>query len=440
MAGRLKFPHVEGARMQSCRRIRRSSAASLAASLVAGAVALGVLAGCGPQSSAAAKPSSKDSAAETASAPAADAPAPIAGNGGKSAAHATSKAEAPAAAKMASASSPGAGRDEPKDAVSKVAPMTIGELVPRRDLWPSKVALVKPFALSPSEKFAAGQEFDLYDVMGATIALDTGQDLIEVPTGDTDILARASAFRATLTPEESALTDKTLVARPELWPTRVKLTHTLRFDDGTEVKAGKEVSLRKFEPDGSLNLGDRSIAVFFKALPHETDVITRARERLKLPEKERTPFFARSIAASLEPLRAGASAPAAGANLENADYIVVLRARLGCERCAGFAPDLAAFYQRVKAEHPNFEVVFYSDDKNVDDAHKVASSEKFPGRILGFDRKMEAADLSSQSGELLPLVFVYDKNGKLVTKNHPNGGKPAAKDVLATLEQKLAAR
>ena len=89
------------------------------------------------------------------------------------------------------------------------------------------------------------------------------------------------------------------------------MTHTLRFNDGTEVKAGKEVSLRKFEPDGSLNLGDRSIPVFFNAQPHETDVIARARERLKLPEKERTPFFARSIAASLEPLPAGANAPAA---------------------------------------------------------------------------------------------------------------------------------
>ena len=81
---------------------------------------------------------------------------------------------------------------------------------------------MKPFALSPTEKFAAGKEFDLYDVMGATIALDTGKDLIEVPTGDTDILARASAFRATLTPEELALTDKTLLTRPELWPTRLR--------------------------------------------------------------------------------------------------------------------------------------------------------------------------------------------------------------------------
>ena len=90
-------------------------------------------------------------------------------------------------------------------------------------------------------------------------------------------------------------------------------------------------------------------------------------------------------------------------------------------------------------EHPNFEVVFYSDDKNVDDAHKVAVNEKFPGRVLGFDRKMEVADLSSQSGELLPLVFVFDKNGKVVAKNDPRGGKPAAADVLVMLEKKLKA-
>ena len=93
----------------------------------------------------------------------------------------------------------------------------------------------------------------------------------------------------------------------------------------------------------------------------------------------------------------------------------------------------------MKPTHPNFEAVFYSDDKNAGDAREVFAHEKLPGRAIAYDRRVEAADLSTrQTGQLLPLVYLYDKSGKLVANNHPDGGSPSASDVLAMLEKKLA--
>ena len=42
-----------------------------------------------------------------------------------------------------------------------------------------------------------------------------------------------------------------------------------------------------------------------------------------------------------------------------------------------------------------------------------------------------------QNGDLLPLVWLYDRNGKVVGRNQQAGGKPVAEDLLATLEKKL---
>ena len=58
-----------------------------------------------------------------------------------------------------------------------------------------------------------------------------------------------------------------------------------------------------------------------------------------------------------------------------------------------------------------------------------------PGR---FDRRFAAADLAEQTGELLPLVYLYDRAGNMVARNSPNGGQPSATDILALLESKLA--
>src|SRR5262245_65692181 len=93
----------------------------------------------------------------------------------------------------------------------------------------------------------------------------------------------------------------------------------------------------------------------------------------------------------------------------------------------------------MKPPHPEFEAVFVSADFNAADMKKLQAREKLPGVAVAYDKRLEAAELGTltQNGELLPLVYLYDRNGKMVTRNQGAGGKPSAEDVLAVLEQKL---
>jgi hypothetical protein len=319
-----------------------------------------------------------------------------------------------------------------KPAAPKPPQIDLGELLVTRDLWPPKVALTTPMTIAPGVTLPVGHELSLYEFNGGDIVLDDGEEIFECPASSTDVVERASAIKAKLTPEQLALNDNTIASHPELWPVSVTMTRRMQFQNGALVPVGREVTVRSVRI-GWANLYDRELADHFQAEIFETDLIARARERMLLPESERTSFLSRSIAAVLEP-----SASSGDASLEQADYLLVYRARKGCTRCSAFAPELAKFYERVKKEHPNFEAVFYSDDSSAENARALVASEKLPGRAIAFDRRLEAADLAhSQTGQLLPLVYLYDKSGNRIANNHPNGASPSATDILALLETKL---
>ena len=315
--------------------------------------------------------------------------------------------------------------------------ISLNELAQRSDLWPMKIRLTKKVAFSPSEAYQAGQELALVEFAGPNLHVDTKNGMIEVPAASTDVLERASALMASLSPEQLALTAKTLPAHPELWPVELEITHELGFSGNQKVPVGRKVQLRKFEGD-QLNVFDREFKNYYTTAIHETDIVARARERVKLPEAERTPFFLRSVAATLQPSGDAQRDEA----LAKSDYVLVYSARLACTRCAAFMPELKSFCERVKPAHPNFEVVFMSQDFTAEDAKALDEREKLPGRIVAYDKRLEAADLGTQvqNGDLLPLVWLYDRTGKLIGRNVGSGGKPSAEDVLVTLEQKLAAK
>jgi hypothetical protein len=398
--------------------------------LVTLAVACGGSSKASTPDSEASSPPAKPDAASSRNAVASTDPAPKPAHAAAPKAPAP-KATAPKAAASGKPPASAPAQVAPPAAPSKAPLISIIDLRDRRDLWPTKVKLTKKVTYSPSEVYNVGQELDLAEIAAGQVHLDTGNGLIEVPAASTDILERASNLMASLSPEQLAVTAKTLPSHPELWPVELSVVRPLSFANGSSVPAGRTVILRAFEGE-QVNVYDRTLKTYFPAAINETDIVARARERVKLDAKDRTPFFVRSIAAALE---SSGGAPA----VEKSDYVLVYEARLGCGRCAQFLPELTKFYERMKPAHPGFECVFVSNDFNADDAKKLAEREKLPGCVVAYDRRLEAADLGTktQNGDLLPLVYVYDRAGKLVTRNQPNGGNPSATDVLATLEKKL---
>jgi hypothetical protein len=311
--------------------------------------------------------------------------------------------------------------------------MSVAELVARRDLWPTKVAFKQLARLDEMTYWKEGEELPLHAWNAVNVGLDEGTFLFEWPAENTDVVERARALAAALPPEALALTVAKLVERPELWPVHVKLSVSLQFGGGVIVPAGREVALRFFEGQ-DLAVYDREVANYYTVAANETDVMARARERLSLPEAERTPFFVRSLEAALD--------PAAKVDLAGADYVLVYSGRLGCMRCASFAPRLKEFYQRAHAAAPagaRFELVFLSNDPNAEAAQKYLAEAQLPGGVIAFDQRLAAANLMTLPLRTLPGFYVFDRAGNLVDRNHPDAGAPSADDVLAKFEARVKA-
>jgi len=325
----------------------------------------------------------------------------------------------------------------------------LAELARRPDLWPARVALKRELNFGGGVVLKSGQEVGLRELQGKSAVLDSGEFLFDCPAEETDLLDRARALVASLTPEQLALTVETLRERPELWPLTVALRSTLSFGNGVVLEAGSEVVFRGFE-GRSLSAFDRGVQNHFVLEPEECDLLARARARMTRPDE--APFFLRSLEAALLPEPAvategeGAAEPsppeagAASSAFDGADYVLVYGGRLGCVRCEAFLPELRRFYEQAKPRYGGFEVVFLSYDPTAEAARAYLDKARPPGRWVAFDRRYEAAQLMSVPCNLLPAAFLFDRRGELVARNHPNGGSPAAADVLVDLEARLAAR
>jgi hypothetical protein len=317
---------------------------------------------------------------------------------------------------------------------AKADAMSVSELIARRDLWPTRVAFTQLARLDETTWWKAGDELSLHAWDEVNVGLDEGTFLFEWPADHTDVVERARALAASLTPEALSLTVDSLRERPELWPERLALTASLQFGNNTVVPAGREVSLRFFEGN-DLAVWDSEVANYYTLAANETDLMARARERLLLPEKERVPFFVRSLAATLD--------PAAGkAALADADYVLVYFGRLGCPRCSAFVPHLKDFVRASKESAPagsRFELVFLACDADAASAREYWSKADLPGGMIRFESRLAAANLMALPLETLPGLFVFDRKGELLDRNHPNAGSPSADDVLARFEARIAA-
>lgn len=339
----------------------------------------------------------------------------------------------PAAAAQGAAPAPAGATPRTEPSRAQADALSVAELVQRKDLWPARVAFVKETRLDEMTWWRPGEELPLHGFDGQSVILDEGTFLFDCPAEHTDVVARTRTEAAALSPEALALNVRELRQRPELWPVRLQIASRLEFGGNTVVPPGREVALRFFEGD-MLAVYDREVANYYTVEAHETDVMARARARLELPEAEREPFFLRSLGAALD-----APDPAVAKRLAEADYVVVYAARLGCGRCAQFLPELKDAYARLRADPQaaKFEVVVLPEDANAQAAKQYRAESQPPGGVLAFERRLEAADLMAIPLQLLPGLMVFDRKGKLVERNEPNGGAPSASDVLASFETRL---
>jgi hypothetical protein len=134
---------------------------------------------------------------------------------------------------------------------------------------------------------------------------------------------------------------------------------------------GREVALRFFEGE-QLIVYDRDVQNYFTVAPNETDLMAQVpRAAWRLPGGQRAALLVRSLGGRARP----GGAWGRRCRWADADYVLVFAGRLGCTRCAAFAPTaqgvLRAGRGRAAPAGSRFELVLLPEDGNAEAAAQV---------------------------------------------------------------------
>jgi nucleoredoxin len=123
--------------------------------------------------------------------------------------------------------------------------------------------------------------------------------------------------------------------------------------------------------------------------------------------------------------------------LQGVRYLAVYYSAHWCPPCRAFTPDLVAAYRSLKAEHPEFELVFVSSDRNEKEMRGYMTEYDMPWLAVAFDRVDSTRALARPGHENgIPNLVFLDADGKeLSTSFSPGGDYLGPHKVLADIRK-----
>jgi nucleoredoxin len=125
---------------------------------------------------------------------------------------------------------------------------------------------------------------------------------------------------------------------------------------------------------------------------------------------------------------------------EKKKLIALYHSAQWCPPCRKFTPQLVAFYNKVAAAHPEFEVVFVSNDKSASAMEGYMRDDQMPWPALSYDKMLGTPTLIKYFGDSIPCLVVVDENGKVVFDTYAGQNYRGAEAVLNDLDQLFAGK
>lgn len=104
-----------------------------------------------------------------------------------------------------------------------------------------------------------------------------------------------------------------------------------------------------------------------------------------------------------------------------------------CPPCRLFTPKLVEWYNNFKPEHPDFELVFVSADRDEEAMKKYIKSEKMPWPAVKYDKARSEA-FGKFAADGIPYLVLIDENGKALTAQ-PGNEWQSPEQVLKQIEK-----
>ena len=104
-----------------------------------------------------------------------------------------------------------------------------------------------------------------------------------------------------------------------------------------------------------------------------------------------------------------------------------------CGPCRKFTPQLVEFYNRVAPQHPEFEIVFVSNDRTPFGMETYMRDMQMPWPAIDFAKLPGKEALQKYKGDGIPCLVLLDANGKVLSHSYAGEKNLGPEEVLADL-------
>ena len=138
--------------------------------------------------------------------------------------------------------------------------------------------------------------------------------------------------------------------------------------------------------------------------------------------------------------QSGTTRPYLDAEFEKKKLIGLYFSAHWCGPCRKFTPNLVAFYKKHAAAHPEFEILFVSNDQSALAMEGYMRDMQMPWPAVRYDKVSGNQALKKYAGSGIPCLVVVDETGKVIFDTYAGKNSRGAEAVLGDLDQFFAAK
>jgi len=124
----------------------------------------------------------------------------------------------------------------------------------------------------------------------------------------------------------------------------------------------------------------------------------------------------RNLAGRLVRLDGSSLKPVDDASLAGVKYYALYYSASWCGPCRQFTPQLVKAYRQLKAQHPEFELVFLSADRSAGDMRDYMREDKVPWLAMKFDARTQ--EMMDYSGPGIPCLVLVNEHGRVLSDSY----------------------
>jgi len=147
--------------------------------------------------------------------------------------------------------------------------------------------------------------------------------------------------------------------------------------------------------------------------------------------------FAKTIKGDLVALKGKHVVHFNDAGVANTKYFAIYFSASWCGPCKAFTPKLVTWYQQEKPKHPEFELIFVSDDTDENAMEAYMVEDQMPWPALRYSRIKTAKNIEELAGPGIPCLVFLNAEGKVLSHSYQGEKYVGPQKVLADIGKTL---